>query len=68
MIVPVSAADVDKGVREGWLVPEEDGWHRFVYDFERDELTGRWRRVPARSMKRVRVLATAKTSAASGEC
>lgn len=50
----MTAADIAKGVAEGWLVPEEDGWHRFVWDFQRDAL-GRLVKTPARGIKRVRV-------------
>lgn len=50
----MSAADIAKGVHEGWLIPEEDGWHRFVWDFER--IGGQWVKVPAREVKRVRVV------------
>lgn len=51
----MSQADIDKGVREGWLVPEADGWYRFVWDFEPIP-GGGWRKIPARGIKRVRVL------------
>lgn len=48
--------DIERGVREGWLVPEEDGWHRFVYEFQRDPRTGRWVKLHASSIRRVRVV------------
>lgn len=51
----VGPDDIAKGVAEGWLVAEEDGWHRFVWDFDRHPLTGKWVRSPARGTKRVRV-------------
>lgn len=52
----MSATDIAKGVREGWLVPDaEPGWYRFVWDFARGH-DGRWMRAPARGIKRVRVV------------
>jgi hypothetical protein len=53
---PMGPEAIDKGVREGWLVVEEDGWHRFVWDFVRDPLTKRWVKIPARGIRRVRIV------------
>lgn len=55
----MSPQDIAKGVREGWLVPGEDGWHRFVWDFEAKLTptgTVQWIRKPSTTNKRVRVL------------
>lgn len=49
--------DIAEGVRRGWLVadPDGDGWYRFVYDFKQDR-NGRWVRLPANSVRRVRIV------------
>lgn len=52
----MGADDVAAGVRAGWLVPEEEGWHRFVWEFSRDPRTGEWVRKSATHRNRVRVL------------
>lgn len=51
----MSREGIAKGVREGWLVPDGGDWYRFVWDFE-PLPGGGWRKVPARGVKRVRVL------------
>ena len=47
---------IAKGLAEGWLTAEEGGWYRFVWDFVWDPKFGKWTRIPAQGIKRVRVL------------
>ncbi len=48
--------DIKKGLAKGWLIPDVDGWYRFVYDFEWDPIKNNYIKIPSNGIKRVRLI------------